>query len=192
MLFNSERLLGVIRDMFFRLARSCKIAVARPGIGQECKFLRRWIGKCQRIFCMLLMTILSNSKSEIFDIKFMVSVILEEEKRLAKDHLSNPYYTDMMTGRNVGQDEQVAVWSAEGAYQIAVQTTSDSQFIDVFMKHLWDRITVYRKEADDPDGYGVGTLHSIVRKTKEAANELGIEFTEIGEPVGEDGESFNH
>lgn len=90
---------------------------------------------------------------------------IAEEAALASAHRTDPYYTSSR-GHNVGQDEMVAVIYAEKI----VLTPSAGERGDsaAYARRLLDDLEAikadYRTSEDDPDGYGIGSLHSISRK----------------------------
>ncbi|QWG23537.1 hypothetical protein KMZ93_00860 [Bradyrhizobium sediminis] len=90
---------------------------------------------------------------------------LAEETALACAHQSDSYYTSSR-GHNIGHDEMVAVVYAE---KIALAPSAAESGDPVSYAHrlLGDLEAIkaeYRIAEDDPDGYGIGTLHSISRK----------------------------
>ena len=90
---------------------------------------------------------------------------IAEETALAYGHRSDPHYTSSR-GHNVGQDEMVAVVYAEKI--VLTPTAAELGDPVSYANRLIDDIEAikadYRKSEDDPDGYGIGTLHSISRK----------------------------
>jgi hypothetical protein len=101
----------------------------------------------------------------IAEIQVHYRAAIAEEAALALAHQSDPYYTSWR-GHNVGQDEMVAVTYAE---QI-ILTPSVAELGDpaAYTRRLLDNLEAikadYRIAEDDPDGYGIGSLHSISRK----------------------------
>jgi len=101
----------------------------------------------------------------IAEIQELYRTAVGAETALAFDHKSDPYYTSSR-GHNVGRDEMMAVIYAEKI----VLTPSAAEFSDplLYVNRLVADIEVikadYRVAEDDPDGYGIGTLHSISRK----------------------------
>ena len=90
---------------------------------------------------------------------------IAEETALACAHQSDPYYTSSR-GHNVGHDEMVAVIYAEKI--VLTPSAAESGDPVSYANRLIDDLEAikadYRISEDDPDGYGVGTLHSISRK----------------------------
>ncbi|QWG13345.1 hypothetical protein KMZ29_00910 [Bradyrhizobium sediminis] len=90
---------------------------------------------------------------------------LAEETALARAHQSDSYYTSAR-GHNVGHDEMVAVVYAEKIV-LAPSAAESGDPVSYANRLLGDLEAIkadYRIVEDDPDGYGIGTLHSISRK----------------------------
>ena len=90
---------------------------------------------------------------------------LAEETALARAHQSDSYYTSSR-GHNVGHDELVAVVYAE-KIALAPSAAESGDPVGYANRLLGDLEAIkadYRIAEDDPDGYGIGTLHSISRK----------------------------
>lgn len=102
---------------------------------------------------------------QIADIQALYRKAIAEETALASGHISDPYYTSSR-GHNVGRDEMVAVIYAEkivltpGAAELGDPVLYANRLIGDLEAIKAD----YRISEDDPDGFGIGTLHSISRK----------------------------
>jgi hypothetical protein len=107
----------------------------------------------------------SADRQSIADIQALYRTAIAEETALASGHMSDPYYTSSR-GHNVGRDEMVAVIYAEkivltpGAAELGDPVLYANRLIGDLEAIKAD----YRISEDDPDGYGIGTLHSISRK----------------------------
>jgi hypothetical protein len=90
---------------------------------------------------------------------------LDEETELAQAHKTDPYYTSSR-GHNIGHDEMVAVTYAERILLTpsAAELRDPAAFAARLLADLEAIKAAYRTAEDDPDGYGIGTLHSISRK----------------------------
>jgi hypothetical protein len=87
------------------------------------------------------------------------------ETALAYRHKSDSYYT-CSRGHNVGQDEMLAVVYAEKIV-LAPSAAESGDPVSFARRLLGDLEAIkaeFRISEDDPDGYGIGTLHSISRK----------------------------
>lgn len=105
------------------------------------------------------------SQPIIAEIQQHYRMAIAEQTALAFAHQSDPYYTSSR-GRNVGQDEMVAVVYAE---KIALTpSAAESGDPAAYARRLIDDLEAikaeYRISEHDPDGYGIGTLHSISSK----------------------------
>lgn len=90
---------------------------------------------------------------------------LAEETALAYGRQTDPYYASLR-GHNVGQDEMMAVIYAEKIV-LAPSGAESGDPVSYANRLLGDLEAIkaeYRISEDDPDGYGIGTLHSISRK----------------------------
>lgn len=90
---------------------------------------------------------------------------LAEEIELAYAHQSDPHYTSSR-GHNIGHDEMVAVIYAEKIV-LAPSESESGDPLSYAHRLLGDLEAIkadYRIAEDDPDGYGIGTLHSLSRK----------------------------
>lgn len=90
---------------------------------------------------------------------------LDEESKLAHAHRSDSYYTSSR-GRNVGEDEQIAVRYAR---EIDLQPSADEsgdpgRYAARLLGDLESLKAKFRVSEEDPEGYGIGTLHTISRK----------------------------
>ena len=101
----------------------------------------------------------------IAEIQVLYRAAIDEEAALALAHQSDPYYTSWR-GHNVGQDEMVAATYAEQI--ILAPSVAELGNPDAYVRRLLDNLEAikadYRISEDDPDGYGIGSLHSISRK----------------------------
>ncbi len=123
------------------------------------------------------------SSSTSLDINEVILEIIENERKTAKDHLKDSYYTDMMTGHNIGKDEELAVKYAEIALKSAHNLLYDQrQFVNKFIQELMNQQNIFRRVCEDPDGYGIATLNSVEQKTKNKAKELRIDDLIFDEP----------
>lgn len=91
--------------------------------------------------------------------------VIAEETALAYRHKSDPYYTSLR-GHNVGDDEMVAVIYA-GKITLTPSAAESGDPV-LYARRLIDDLDAikadYRMAEDDPDGYGIGTLHGISTK----------------------------
>lgn len=89
---------------------------------------------------------------------------IEHETAVAFKHQSDAYYTDSR-GHNVGGDEMTAVIFAgrlvltPGAAELA----DPLLYATRLMADLESIKGAYRVSQDDPEGYGIGTLHGFSR-----------------------------
>jgi hypothetical protein len=90
---------------------------------------------------------------------------LDEEARLAHAHRSDSYYTSSR-GRNVGEDEQLAVRYAREIDLLpsADEAGDPGRYAARILRDLESLKAKFRISEEDPDGYGIGTLHTISRK----------------------------
>ena len=120
-----------------------------------------------------------SSLSDSSSLKEKIIEIIKDERKLAKEHLNDPYYTDMMTGHNIGEDEELAVKYAEIAFKAANDLEDKNQFINKFIGELLNQKNVFRRVCEDPDGFGIVTLHDVERRAKDKAGEFGINSSNI-------------
>ncbi len=110
--------------------------------------------------------------------------ILEQESSEATKHLSDPFYTDILTNHNIGEDEKVAVYYSEDAYRKAVTDHSDEKEILIcFLEELALQKRKYKELYYDQEGYGIGTFNDIELRVRQIATEKGIDLSNTGEPV---------
>jgi len=90
------------------------------------------------------------------------------------------YYTDIMTGHNIGKDEYSAIRYAETSLDSVSCSDNDQyKFINEFMNELMKQKDNFRRDYKDPDGYGIGTLHCIERRVKDKVKRLGIDISTL-------------
>ena len=93
------------------------------------------------------------------------AAVLLEETSAAVAHRNNSYFTSSR-GHNIGQDEILAIVYAE---KINLKPTDEeSGNVQQYARRILDDLEnvkeKYRLNEGDPDGYGIGTLHSISSK----------------------------
>src|SRR5438445_13643832 len=93
------------------------------------------------------------------------AAVLLEETSAAVTHRNDSYFTSSR-GHNIGQDEILAIVYAE---KINLKPTDEEsrnvqQYARRILNDLENVKEKYRLNEDDPDGYGIGTLHSISSK----------------------------
>lgn len=107
----------------------------------------------------------ADASQRIIEIQDLYRKAIAEETALAYAHQSDSYYTSSR-GHNVGHDEMVAVIYAEKI--VLTPSAAESGDPVSYAHRLIDDLEAikadYRISEDDPDGYGIGTLHSISRK----------------------------
>lgn len=101
---------------------------------------------------------------EVTEIQNALRRAIDEETALAYRHTSDSYYTSA-DGHNVGRDETVAVLYAQGIVLVPApsELADPASYADRLLADLEAIKQNYRSSEDDPDGYGIGTLHSISR-----------------------------
>lgn len=99
---------------------------------------------------------------------------LNEEEQLGWQHKADSYYTDPSTGHNVGADELRAVGHARSIHLDAtdVEIQNPARYLARLLDDLEEIKCVFRAQESDPDGYGIGTLHSISKKLRESFDGL--------------------
>ena len=93
------------------------------------------------------------------------AAVLLEEASAAVAHRNDSYFTNSR-GHNIGQDEILAIVYAEN---INLKPTDEEsrnvqQYACRILNDLENVKEKYRLNEGDPDGYGIGTLHSISSK----------------------------
>lgn len=93
------------------------------------------------------------------------AAVLIEETSGAVAHRNNSYFTSSR-GHNIGQDEILAIVYAQN---INLKPTDEEsrnvqRYASRILNDLENVKEKYRLNEDDPDGYGIGTLHSISSK----------------------------
>ena len=103
--------------------------------------------------------------TDIAKIQQRYQAVLLEEAGIADAHLSNGTFMTSR-GRNVGSDELIAVHYA-GEIKLtpsADELTDAPQYLRRLLDDLEAIKSRFRVSEDDPEGFGIGTLHSISRK----------------------------
>jgi hypothetical protein len=98
---------------------------------------------------------------------------LNAESDLAFKHRSDSYYTS--NGRNISQDEFAAVVYA-GKIDLTPSAGESGDARKYAARLLADLEIIkadFRASEEDPDGFGIGTLHTISRKLAAFAEKLG-------------------
>src|SRR5262245_22553315 len=101
-------------------------------------------------------------------------LLIAEQLRLAEEHLADAYYTDMTSGRNVGQDELVAAKLARTAKADPRGFTGPEDYATHLLGKLMELKQSYDRIYEDFDGYGAATFWSIMRGLTEYLDEAGI------------------
>lgn len=106
----------------------------------------------------------SANRQAIADIQNAFRAAIDQETIVASNHISDSYYTSSR-GRNVGRDEMMAVVFAKKlALTPSVTEVADPlQYAKRLIADLEVIKSDYRASEDDPDGFGIGTLHGISR-----------------------------
>jgi hypothetical protein len=113
----------------------------------------------------------------IHHLQLCIAEILGDETRKANEHLANPYWSS--SGHNIGQDELQAVAFARRVDFNLLE--SDEGSAEKYAERVQEALNTckpdFRALADDPDGYGIGTLHDITRQFREVCTQLQIDLT---------------
>ncbi|MDC2891501.1 hypothetical protein [Psychrosphaera algicola] len=129
----------------------------------------------------------ANDNSEQLDISdkhqeliYTFKELLNNAKDEALEHISNDYYKDHITGHNVGYDELMAVNYLES---IDLKPTDDEiKNIGSYTSRLLNELKLltkkYQSVEEDPDGFGIGTLHSILKSFSEALKKHDFDVEE--------------
>ena len=102
--------------------------------------------------------------SSILAIQSAYKTALDEESALGSRHRMDSFYTSSR-GHNIGKDELIAVIRAREL----VLTPTEAERADtvLYTNRLLADLEVikqtYRVSEEDPEGYGIGTLHSLSR-----------------------------
>lgn len=91
---------------------------------------------------------------------------LAAESAEAVRHLSDSYWTDSRTGRNIGRDELEAVAAMQ---RIDLSPSPEEQanpalYRGRLLAELAAAGDRFRQEAIDADGYGIATIGTVARK----------------------------
>lgn len=90
---------------------------------------------------------------------------LDEQSAEAARHLSDSYWTDSRTGRNIGHDELQAIGALRGITLDPLPGEDDREAYRARLLAELDRIAEhFRATAPDPDGYGIATIGTVARK----------------------------
>lgn len=101
--------------------------------------------------------------AEIIEIQSAWGSAVDAESALAYRHTSDPYFTS--DGHDVGRDETVAILYAQriDLTPTASELADSALYADRLLSDLEAIKRDYRSSEDDPEGYGIGTLHSLSR-----------------------------
>jgi hypothetical protein len=117
-------------------------------------------------------------QDEIRQVRLAFEAALGIESKVAHEHRSSHYFTTSR-GHNVGRDEQLAL-----IYAQRLRLTPLPEEIDdcsAYLKRLLDELETekrnFRASEEDPEGFGIATLHGLSRVlegfAKRAAQALG-------------------
>lgn len=91
-------------------------------------------------------------------------VALDQESALGSQHRLDSYYTTSR-GHNIGKDELIAVLRAQTLDLMPTEAEHDD--VVLYANRLLADLEIikqnYRTSEEDPEGYGIGTLHSLSR-----------------------------
>lgn len=115
----------------------------------------------------------------IAELQARYQAALATETALAFKHRSDPYWSS--GGHNIGDDELSAVEYAQGLDLVsaAVERGDPIRYGMGLLKDLESIKDRYRLNERDPDGYGIGTLHSIAREMRAACTDLESSVTRV-------------
>lgn len=102
-----------------------------------------------------------------------------EEADLAQRHKIDSYYTDSLTGHNIGDDELTAVGYVRRIELLpsAKEEGSPVAYLLRLLEDLENTKSAFRSLETDVDGYGIGTLHSLTQKLLDDFGEQYIPLT---------------
>ena len=94
---------------------------------------------------------------------------IAEQAAEADRHLASSHWVDRQTGRNVGLDEREALAAMRGVDPAPLPGEEDDPArhrarLIAELEIVADR---FRREARDPDGYGIGTIGTVIRRLRE-------------------------
>ena len=94
---------------------------------------------------------------------------IDEQTAEAARHLASSHWVDRQTGRNIGLDEREAL----AAMRVVDPTPLPGEEVDAarHCERLIAELEVvadrFRREARDPDGYGIATIGTVIRRLQE-------------------------
>jgi len=100
---------------------------------------------------------------------------LDQESALGSRHRLDSFYTSSR-GHNIGKDELIAVLRARELVLTPTDAERDNAvlYVNRLLADLEVIKQVYRNSEEDPEGYGIGTLHSLSRALAPFGKEAGL------------------
>lgn len=94
---------------------------------------------------------------------------IEEQAAEAARHLASSYWTDSSTGRNIGLDEReaLAAMRVVDPGPLPGEEADPAHHRDRLITELEGVADRFRREARDPDGYGIATIGTVIRRLRE-------------------------
>ena len=96
---------------------------------------------------------------------------IDEQAAEAGRHLASSHWTDGRTGRNIGLDEReaLAAMRAVDPAPLPGEDADPARHRDRLVAELEIVADRFRVEAQDPDGYGIATIGTVIRRLRELA-----------------------
>lgn len=96
---------------------------------------------------------------------------IAEQEAEAERHLASSHWADGRTGRNIGLDEReaLAVMRAIDPAPLPGEEADPARHRDRLVAELEIVADRFRVEAQDPDGYGIATIGTVIRRLREFA-----------------------
>ena len=106
----------------------------------------------------------SDQRDKITEVRHAFESALGVESKVAHEHRSSHYFTTSR-GHNVGRDEQLALTYAQ---QLRLAPLPEEiNDCSVYLKRLLDELETqkrdFRASEEDPEGFGIATLHGLSR-----------------------------
>ena len=98
---------------------------------------------------------------------------IEEQAAEADRHLASSHWIDRQTGRNIAFDEReaLAAMRVVDPAPMPGEEEDPARHRDRLIAELEVVADRFRREARDPDGYGIATIGTVIRRLRELEQE---------------------
>jgi hypothetical protein len=98
---------------------------------------------------------------------------IDEQAAEADRHLASSHWVDRHTGRNIGFDEReaLAAMHVVDPAPLAGEEADPARHRERLIAELEVVADRFRREARDPDGYGIATIGTVIRRLRELGQE---------------------